>query len=192
MSSARNAASSSVLHECAGARLYIQHERVDAFRKFLAHDRRTDKIWTFHCARHIAQRVKLAIGRSDFSRLADHGATATFQHAPKLRDGKIHVESGNCLQLVERASRMSQARPLIMGTATPAAAASGASTSEVLSPTPRSSACLLSSRRAKRDRELLPSAAWHPSAQRFRTRHATQHNRHQPRRNLIVRMSPRV
>ena len=62
-------------HERAGAGLYVEDERVNALRKFLAHDGRADQIRTFHGSGHIAQCVKLAIGGSDFGSLTNHGAT---------------------------------------------------------------------------------------------------------------------
>src|ERR1700728_27589 len=93
-----------ILHECAGTSLYVEHERIDSFRKFLAHDGCADKIRTLHGSSHIAQRVKFAIGGSDFRGLANHRATTGRKHAAKLSDGKIHIEAGNGLKLIERAS----------------------------------------------------------------------------------------
>jgi hypothetical protein len=46
------------------------------------------------------------------------------------------VEAGDALELVERAAGVAESAPDIIGTATPQAATSGASTIETLSPTP--------------------------------------------------------
>src|SRR5205809_1123381 len=62
------------LHECAAARLDIQHERANPFGDLLAHDRRRDERNALHRAGHVAQRVQLLVGRRDLRRLTDHRA----------------------------------------------------------------------------------------------------------------------
>ena len=97
------------LHKRAGTGLHVEHQRVNAFRKFLTHDRSADQMRTFDGASHVAQRVEFAISWCDFRRLADHGAATGFQYAAKFRDGKIHVEAGDGLKLVQGSSGMSEA-----------------------------------------------------------------------------------
>ena len=51
--------------------LDVQHQRVDARRQLLRHDRRSDKRNRFHRRGGIAQRVQLAVRRGDLGSLAD-------------------------------------------------------------------------------------------------------------------------
>ena len=94
------------LHECARPRLYVQHQGVNSFRQLFAHDGCTDQIRAFDCSRDIAQRIQLAVGRSNLGSLANHGASAGFEHAPKVSYRKIHVEAGNSLEFVQRSARV--------------------------------------------------------------------------------------
>ncbi len=57
----------------------------------------------------IAQSVEFAVGGSDLGSLANHGAAAGSENAAKLGKRKVHVESGNGFQFVERAAGMSEA-----------------------------------------------------------------------------------
>ena len=175
------------LHERAGSGLHVEHERVDAFRQFLAHDGRANQIRTLHRAGHIAQRVKLAIGGSDLCGLPNHGAAADFEHAAKFCHGKIHVEAGDGFQLVERAAGVSQTAPADH----------------------RNSDASRGGQRSQHQRSFVADAAGgmlvdflgrqrgkieHVARMQHRIRqrrglwprHAVQHHRHQPRRHLIV------
>jgi len=73
MSSARKTAYFFLLHKGSGAGLYVEHERIRAFGEFLALDRGADQIWTLDRAGDVAQGVQLAIRRSHFFGLANHG-----------------------------------------------------------------------------------------------------------------------
>jgi len=59
----------------------------------------------------------------------------------KLVAREVGAEAGNRFQLVQRAARVASALPDIIGTTTPAAAANGATTRLVLSPTRQWNAC---------------------------------------------------
>ncbi len=96
------------LHEGTGAGLHIEHERIDALREFLAHDRRANQIRTLDGAGYVAQGVEFSIGGSDFCGLADHGAPANFEHPSELSHRKVHIESGNGFELVERPAGVAQ------------------------------------------------------------------------------------
>jgi len=98
------------------------------------------------------------------------GATATSATRRNCATGKYSTSHpGNCLQLVGACLPYVQAAACWNhGTATPAAACKRRQHQrKFCRPHPRSSACLLSSRRAKRDRNFSRAQPWHPSAQRF-------------------------
>src|SRR5262249_45419595 len=97
------------LHEGARTGLYIKQQCVDSLRQFLAHDRRTNQIWTLHSRSHVAQSIKLAVCRGDLRSLSDHRAPTYLEHAVKLRNGQVHIKPRNRLKLVERAARMAKA-----------------------------------------------------------------------------------
>src|ERR1700752_317583 len=99
------------LHEGAGACLHIEHEGIDALGKFLAHDRRANKIRTLDGSGYIAQRVKFSIGRGDFCRLPDHRAPTDFKHAPALSHRQIHIEPWNGFELVESTAGVAETSP---------------------------------------------------------------------------------
>ena len=46
------------LHERARSGLHVEHQSINAFRQFLAHDRRANQVWALDRAGHIAQRVQ--------------------------------------------------------------------------------------------------------------------------------------
>jgi len=123
-------------HEGAAPEFHVEHERIDAFGEFFRQDARADQRNRFDGGGDVAERVEFAVGGDDFGGLADHGHT----DAPELRgvlvERQADAETGDGLQLVERAPVWPRPRPLIMGTGTPHAATSGARTSETLSPTP--------------------------------------------------------
>ena len=51
------------LHECARANLHVEHQRLGAFGKLLAHDRAGNQRDGLDRAGHIAQGVELLVGR---------------------------------------------------------------------------------------------------------------------------------
>ncbi len=108
MSSARKTASSSFFHECARAGLHVKHERVSAFRQFLAHDRCANEIWTLDGSGDVAQRIQFSVSRRDFFSLTNHAAATSLQNAMKLWYRQTYAKSGNGFEFIERASRMAK------------------------------------------------------------------------------------
>ena len=150
----------------------------------------------------IAQGIKFLIGGSDFRSLADQRASALFEHAAKFGERKIHVEAGDGFKLVERAAGVAEpapadhrhvdlrdlhwhaARPSLPA---PAAATTGAITSDVLSPTPPVEC--LSTFRAGNAAEIEHFArVQHGFGERggFGGCHAAPNHGHQPSGKLVV------
>ena len=98
-----------LLHERAAAGLHVQHQRINSFCHLFAHDGGANQSRAFHRAGDVAQGIEFFVGGGDFGSLADHGAAALLQHAAKFRCGKLHIESRDRFQLVERTAGMSQA-----------------------------------------------------------------------------------
>src|SRR5208337_4984661 len=88
--------------------LHVEHERVGAFRQFLAHDRSADKVRALDGAGDVAQGVQLAVRRSDFLGLANHRASAGFENAMELGDRQTYAKSGDGFELVECASGVAE------------------------------------------------------------------------------------
>ena len=84
-----------LLHESAGAGFHIQHQSVDPFGDFLAHDRCADQRRTLDRAGHVAQRVHLFVGRHDLLRLPHQHHSA--------------IGTRNSFELVERAASVAKA-----------------------------------------------------------------------------------
>ena len=98
-----------VLHESAFAHLDIQHQSVNAFCQFLAHDAGANERNALHRGRHIPQSIKPAIRRSDFLGLADQSTATALQNRFESRKAKPNIETGDGLQLIERAAGETQA-----------------------------------------------------------------------------------
>ena len=77
-----------VFHERARAGFHVEHERIDSFRQFLAHDGRADQVWTLDRAGDVAEGVEFAIGGSDLGGLADHGAAADVRAGDEIQRPK--------------------------------------------------------------------------------------------------------
>src|SRR6202030_4140124 len=99
------------LHEGPGARLDVEDQCVNAFGKFLAHDRRADESNILDGGSNVAKRVDFLVGRSNLRVVPDQAHAAFAQDAAKLVQRQIHVEARNRFQLVERAASVAEAAP---------------------------------------------------------------------------------
>ena len=97
-----------LLHERAGTRFYIEHERVDPFCKLLAHDGGANQAYVFDCRSHVAQRIDLFVRRSNLRCLADQAHAALAEDFAKLRKRKRGVESWDRFELVQRSARVAE------------------------------------------------------------------------------------
>ena len=98
------------LHERARARFHVQHQPVDALGQLLAHDRGANQVGAFDRAGNVAQRIELAVGRSDFGRLADHGAAARAQHFAKAVERRGPPGSRESIRVCRACRRCAPAR----------------------------------------------------------------------------------
>ena len=95
-------------HKCAGAGFHIEHESVNSFGKFLAHDRSANQAGAFDRTGHIAQGVHFLIGGRNFRRLANQGAATGIENAAEPVEREVHVKAGDGFELVERAAAVAQ------------------------------------------------------------------------------------
>ncbi len=91
-------------HERAGAKLHIQHQRRKSFGQFLAENARRDQRDRSDRARHVAQRVELAVGGHQIGGGRGNGATGLRDDAGEFLAGEIRADTGNGFKLVERAA----------------------------------------------------------------------------------------
>ena len=97
------------LHEGAGACLHVEDQGVNAFGKFLAHDRRADEADILDGGSNVTKRVDFLVGRSNLRGLPDQAHAAFAEDAAKFVQRQIHVEAWNRLQFVERAAGVAEA-----------------------------------------------------------------------------------
>src|SRR5579863_7960004 len=88
------------LHEGAGACLDVEYQAVEALGELLAEDGRGDQGYRLDRCRHVAQGVKLAVGRREVVGLADHRYAAIAEDFAKLLERQARREAGNRLQFV--------------------------------------------------------------------------------------------
>ena len=181
--------SSSRLHERAAARLHVEHQRVDPLGDLLAHDRRGDERDALDGAGHVAQRVELLVGRRDLGGLPDHARSRPSSSAAlHLVERQVDAEAGNRLAACRACRRCGRGRgPTSSARRTPHAAASGARTSDVLSPTPPV-LCLSTLTPGMADRSSRDARPHHGVGQpgRLLRRHPAQHDGHEQRGGLVV------
>ena len=96
-------------HEGTRAGFDVEDESVDAFRKFLAHDRSADETDIFDRGSNIAERVDFFVGRGDFRGLADEAHAAFAQNTDEFFERKIYVEAGDGFEFIECATSVAQA-----------------------------------------------------------------------------------
>ena len=178
-----------LLHERAVAHLHVEHQRIHALRQLLRHDRRRDQRNRFHRARDIAQRVQLPVRGRELVGLADEGEPDARQAASRNSSTVRFVRKpGIDSSLSSVPPVWPSARPDIIGTTTPAAAASGATMKLVLSPTPPVE-CLSTFTPGIADRSTVsPERSMHSvKAADFAVGHPREEHGHQERRHLVIR-----
>ena len=97
------------LHEGAGAGFDVEHQRIDSFGKFLAHDGGADQANIFDRGGDVAQGVDFFVGGSDFGGLADQGHAAFAKDAAKIGQRQRGVESGDGFEFIEGAAGVAEA-----------------------------------------------------------------------------------
>ena len=136
----------------------------------------------------IAQRVQLAVGGRHLGRLADEGqADAAASCARNSSMVRLVRKPGMDSSLSSVPPVWPSARPEIMGTMTPAAAASGAAIRLVLSPTPPVE-CLSTLTPGMEERSTISPDCSHAVGEGadFAVGHAGEKDGHQERGSLIV------
>ena len=74
------------LHKRARAGFDIQHQRIDSFGKFLAHNRRANEPHIFNRRSDVAQCVEFLIRRRNFRRLPDQTHATFAKYVPEFRE----------------------------------------------------------------------------------------------------------
>ena len=69
-----------IAHERSVTKFHIENERIDALCELLRHDRPTDQRRARYRGSQVAQRIKLAVSRSDFGSLADKRESTLLEH----------------------------------------------------------------------------------------------------------------
>ena len=177
-----------LLHEGAAAHLDVQHQRVHALGQLLRHDGRRDQRNRFHRGGDVAQRVELAVGRREPVGLADEAQARARRAAPGTLRRSDRCGSREWIPACRACRRCGpSARPDIIGTTTPAAAASGATIRLVLSPTPPVE-CLSTLTPGIAGQIHGVAGAQHALGQAadFAVGHAGEEDGHQEGRHLII------
>jgi len=175
------------LHESAGAGFHVEHERVDAFGELLAHDGGADQIRAFDRAGDVAQRIELAVSGRDFGGLSDHGAAASGEHTAEIGDGKIHIEAGNCFELVERAAGVTESAAADHGNGYTGSGSERSEHERSLVANAAGGVLVDFARGQRREIEHFARMQHGVGERRgFGAGHAAQHNRHEPRGDLVV------
>src|SRR5438874_8987629 len=92
----------------AAAVFHVEHQAVQPFSQLLRHDARCNQRNRLDGRRHVAQRVQLAIGRSDLRGLTDERATQFLHLRLRFGEREIGAKTGNRFELVERAAGVAQ------------------------------------------------------------------------------------
>ena len=120
------------------------------FERMRGHDERD----RFDGSGHVAQRVEDPVRRRDGVRLGEEGRADFLQDLPDRRQVEVRAESRDRRELVERAARVAEPAAGHHATRAPAAATSGASTRETLSPTPPVECLSTTGARSERSQRL--------------------------------------
>ncbi len=96
------------LHERAIAHLDVEDDGVGAARDLLGHDARRDERDLVDGRRHIAQCVEELVGGNEVAGLTDDRDADLLDLRDQLVHGELDTKAGNRLELVERASGMTE------------------------------------------------------------------------------------
>src|SRR5206468_6961778 len=90
------------LYESTAPKLHVEHEPIETLREFFAHDACHDQRLGRDRSRHVAQSIKLPVGRTDVRGLSDHENADAFELSECPAFVNIDIESGNALEFIER------------------------------------------------------------------------------------------
>ena len=99
------------LHERARTHLHVEHDGVCAARDLLADDGADDERNRRDRSRHVSQGIHLLVSGVDVGRLRDHGDADAGDLSEEVVRSKLDTETGNGLELVERAAGVAQSPP---------------------------------------------------------------------------------
>ena len=175
-------------HERAAAEFHVEHEYVDALGEFFREDAAADQRDALDGRRHVAQRIKFFVGGRQFRRLADEREPDGFQLRAVFRHREVHAETGNRFEFIECAAGVTEAST---GNHRHGDAAGRDHRREVeRNFITHATGRVFVGLRIFHAREIGDDAGVHHRfgvERGFRGRHAAQVNRHEQRRELIIR-----
>ena len=98
-----------VRHEGARAEFHVHDEAVEPCRELLRQNRRRDEVDGFHRRGDVPDGVEMLVGRREIGGLADNRAAHLPRNPPEGLDVRLRDVTGDGIELVEGASRVTEA-----------------------------------------------------------------------------------